>query len=45
MPEADDRAYVHERYFAEKTVVASRSVEKLARKSPLAEADAKQVEA
>ena len=35
----------HERYFADHAVVASRAVEKLARKSPLAEAGAKRAEA
>ena len=35
----------HERYFADGTVAASRAVEKLARKSPLAEADVKRTEA
>ncbi len=35
----------HERYFADHAVVSSRTVEKLARKSPLAETGAKHVEA
>ncbi len=35
----------HERYFADGTVAASRAVEKLARKSPLAAADVKRTEA
>ena len=34
-----------ERYFAEHVVVASRAVEKLARKSPLGSADVKRAEA
>jgi malonyl-CoA decarboxylase len=42
----DDVEHNHERYFAEHAVVASRAVEKLARKSPLgAAADAKRAEA
>ena len=41
----DDVERNHERYFADHAVVASRAVEKLARKSPLAEAGAKPAEA
>ena len=35
----------HERYFSEHAVVASRAVEKLARKSPLGEPEARRAEA